>query len=160
MMTKDEIATEWGVHYDRPDKEILSDLDGAEILFAEYETGGYEGDSTGLPPASVYGAKAELDAREAYLEKKSQELIEIECEYLNLSDDEARDRRPRLERAEKLVEKATRDRDESKARYEAALAAQADAEPRDREGDGGATTARGIGPRRACGPSIVRWHTP
>lgn len=51
MMTKEEIAKEWsGTSWDgsgsQETLEILRDLEGAEILFAEYEQGGYEGDST------------------------------------------------------------------------------------------------------------------
>ena len=50
MMTKEEIAREWSYHswrdeFDDEAKRILIELDGAEILFAEYERGGYEGDA-------------------------------------------------------------------------------------------------------------------
>lgn len=51
-MTKEEIAAEWGGvgwrtgELREEGKRILADLEGAEILFAEYEQGGYEGDST------------------------------------------------------------------------------------------------------------------
>jgi len=52
MMTKEEIAVEWGgqgwetKELGPQGQQILAELDGAEILFAEYEQGGYEGDST------------------------------------------------------------------------------------------------------------------
>lgn len=50
MMTKDEIAIEWsGLYEPKPEQyeqKLWADLDGAQILFAEYEHGGYEGDST------------------------------------------------------------------------------------------------------------------
>lgn len=52
MMTKEEIAQEWGgrdwktKELDYDGQQILAELEGAEILFAEYDQGGYDGDST------------------------------------------------------------------------------------------------------------------
>lgn len=49
MMTKDEILQEWSGAYEanpeRYDPKIVADLEGALVLFAEYDQGEYEGDA-------------------------------------------------------------------------------------------------------------------
>lgn len=84
-------------------------------------------DSTGLPPASVYGAKVDLDAREAYLDAKAREFAAAEKRNLRLMTPESM-RRSRA--AADAYSQAIRARDESQARYVAALVAhQADPAP-------------------------------